>query len=220
MAVAKLVPGMFIGIEGIKGFNGWYPMQETVNGQHFMAIQKRDRGLGRLVLKHGMVTNRDTKNDINLSFMDELQCIRTRACDAAVQKVLQQSDEPDSKRTYKQKTRRAKPGDKGIAPKTITITVPPATLEDGTQLNSIEMQVLFGCKCNDVYVEMTAENIDYIVKRLRNDLTTRSKGRGASSSESSTPKKRNASGGMKHDGQGDDDPHDEVDDDTQEHNEG
>jgi hypothetical protein len=57
------------------------------------------------------------------------------------------------------------------------MTFPAKTLNDGSVEMPKTMNVLFGYGVTDVWMEMTDDNFNYVVKRLKNDLHQSSKGR-------------------------------------------
>jgi hypothetical protein len=172
--------GVFINITDVKGFRGYFPEQKCVGGKNFMQLSKRDRGLARVVLGRGICTSetQGDKIDMNLAFFDEAVALRTKAYTDELAVVLQDAHDADGDVPKKKKSKMAlsKNSQHMLAP-FLPTTFPTATLNDGSVEMPKTLNVLFGCKVTDVWMEMTDDNFNYVVKRLKSDVQNVSKGR-------------------------------------------
>jgi hypothetical protein len=169
MATVKLHHKVELEIDNIKGFKRWTPHQQYVNDVHFMQVYKFDRSLTRFALHKQM--NFKDKVTCNVKFMDELQSLRTDASNASVRDALKECTE-DEAALRRLSRRKAKSSDKSIVSEIVTITIP--AFED---LQEKTMRVLWGVKNSAVFMELTKDNLDYVVTRIQKDFNAERTGR-------------------------------------------
>ncbi len=103
----------------------------------------------------------------NCEFIDELVNLRTKESDEQVREVLLR-DVPEGDAGSKQRAqiskRKAKKSDAALSADVVNITIPPC---DGHQ--EFKMKVLWGIKNENVFIEVTKENINYIRMRIQGD---------------------------------------------------
>ncbi len=169
MADIELHTKVEIEINNIKGFKHWVPNQVHVQGAHFMEVYKFDRQLTRFALNKQM--NFEAKVTCNVKFIDEFQKLRTDASDRNVRDALRECTENESslRRLNKRKT---KSSDKAIASEIVSITIPAFE-----ELPEKTMRVLWGVKKEPVFMELTKENLDYVVTRVKMDFDAGRMGR-------------------------------------------
>ena len=71
----------------------------------------------------------------------------------------------------------AKETDVDIAPPFVTIKLPSFTNESNELIGPISMNVQFGVKQHVVWIEMTQQNVKYVIHRIKVDIANGKKGR-------------------------------------------
>ena len=135
----------------------WVPETTVVQGIEFLEISKWDRKLTQFCLGRKMLLVPGSTQHINVSFIENLQSLRTKQCVAAVQLVL-----AEDARCAGRKRQRAAKGSDGALVDRIHHIVVPQIICPGFVVDAMEMKVLYGVKNNTLWVEMTPQNLDYI----------------------------------------------------------
>ncbi len=174
----------------------WDPEQVVVDNKSFFKIEKWDRPfvkacyMGAKSLKFC----RGSTVDCNVKFMDVLAAARQEACNRALADAMATPDAPqqDSKRRKGSapKVTKALKRHVHFLPTMVDVALDGFVDESGAQ-PPIEMTLLtdaFWSK--DVWVELNTDNVNFIIKAIRNDLRLGRRGRtrksrGAESEEES-----------------------------------
>ena len=98
-----------------------------------------------------------------MAFIEQLQRLRTEAADAAVKEAYKAADQEEHTTNGKKKVRvrKAKASDTELAPKVLQITVPEFPWAEDV-IASKQLAVLYGVKNHDVWVELTADNLEFL----------------------------------------------------------
>lgn len=137
----------------------WVPEITEKQGLHFIKIDKWDRELNMFITGQGLDLSKTGRRDINTKFIEELQRLRTQACDAAVA-AAHAVDDAMSEHPRK-KQRKARPVDQDIVAPYLCISC-PAIRRGDVEIDGLEMNVLFGVKNHTLWVECTSANLEYI----------------------------------------------------------
>ena len=153
----------------------WVPEVQEVNGKKFFLVNKWDRSLVKWCLESGLSLGKDSSNDINVKWFDELVKSRSEAShaayDAAVDMEDAENQDEDSVETppKKKRRRKAKNTDQHYAP-IVTIDVPSIAFGGETvTVPDNKINVLFAVAKVQLYVELTEANLMYIKAAVNND---------------------------------------------------
>ena len=151
----------------------WTPTQTTVDSRQFFEVEKHDRMFVKFCLGKAMKYGCEPEHivDCNVPFVDQLKQLRSDVSNRLVKAALIQDVEHASDIKKLQK-RRAKKTDKYLTPSVVEIEVP----EDG-DVPGKSMNVLYGIKQESIFVELTIDNLKYIVMRIRKDVDAGMRGR-------------------------------------------
>lgn len=152
------------------GIKAWTPHQVYFpnSDRYFMEIDKWSSHWTKMCCKKRK--DHEAKVTCNVQFIDELEELRTQACDNVVRDAMRPSPTPDAEPA--KKPRKARMQDAVIAPDFVQIDIPGFE-----HFPPRQMMVAFGVKRQSVYVEMTLENIKYCVLRCEHDFKNGRRGR-------------------------------------------
>ena len=137
----------------------WVPETSERQGLSFIKIDKWDRELNMFITGQGLDLSKSGRRDINTKFIEELQRLRTQACDAAVAAAHAVDDAMGEQ--ARKKPRKARPVDQDIVAPYLCITC-PAIRRGEVNIEGLEMNVLYGVKNHPLWVECTTANLEYI----------------------------------------------------------
>ena len=151
----------------------WTPTQTTVDNRQFFEVDKHDRMFVKFCLGKTMKYGCEVQLcvDCNVPFVDTLRRLRSAASSRLVKAALVQDAERERDIKKLQK-RRTKKTDNYLIPEIVEIEVPA----DG-DVPGRNMCVLYGIKQESIYVELTHDNLTYIVMRIRKDTDAGLRGR-------------------------------------------
>jgi hypothetical protein len=153
----------------------WCPVTQEVDGMHFFMVDKWDRRLTTFCTGKGLNLKKGQKADINCQFIDHLQKLRSSAADEAVARAYEVEEDGDGARSRK-KSRKAKISDADIADKVVEIEGPSVQRADVVIPGRV-MKALFGIKNHPLWLELTAENLEYIRHGVLASLESNAVGR-------------------------------------------
>jgi hypothetical protein len=135
----------------------WCPNTTVVDGVHYVELDKWDRKFILFCTGRGLNLNPGKRHDINYSFLEDLQKLRTKACDKALADAYaDETNERPAKRV-----RKARLSDRDVAGHVVQIKGPDLQ-RGGVHIQGVTLQVLFGVKHSSVWMELTAANLEYI----------------------------------------------------------
>ena len=135
----------------------WCPETVVVDECHFVELDKWDRKFILFCTGRALNLNPGKRHDINYRFLEDLQRLRTQACDQA----LADAYRAENGDRQAKKIRKARVTDRDVAGHVVTITGPDLR-RGGVHIQGLEMRVLFGVKNSSVWVELNAPNLEYI----------------------------------------------------------
>ena len=135
----------------------WCPDTILVDGLHFLRIDKWDRKLNVFCTGKGLNLNPGRKSNINYKFLEDMQRLRTQACDNALVHAYHSGDD---ERPLK-KMRKARMSDRDVAGHVVEIVCPDLH-RAGHVISGLTMKALFGVKNNPLWIELSAQNLEYI----------------------------------------------------------
>jgi hypothetical protein len=155
----------------------WAPQVKNVNGQTFVQIDKWSRQLCMFVCGTGLNLSKSKKSQsINCLFLEDLQKRRTAACDEAVADAYGGDDAFAEGPPTKKRARKAKEADRDIVPSVVAVQCPEVKRLD-LVLPATSIQMLFGVKNNNLWVELSAANLEYIRHGILASVEAREFGR-------------------------------------------
>jgi hypothetical protein len=131
--------------------SNWVPETQEVEGMFFMKVSKWDRSFVRFCTGQALLFSGGSRQDINVSFLELLQRLRTTVVDEAVKRVL--DDEAGARKA--KRVRKARLSDRDLVPQVLSIQCPDVRRGD-LLVPATHIQVLFGVKNSDLWVEATA----------------------------------------------------------------
>jgi hypothetical protein len=139
----------------------WMPETQDVEGMTFMKVCKWDPHLCRFCTGHGIdLRKASNKRNINVAFLEEMQRLRTSCADLAVRGAYS-TDGEDVVLDKKKRPRKAKISDKDIAPAVLNVTCPAFGRGD-LVIEAMDIQMLFGVKNSDIWMQVLPKNLEYI----------------------------------------------------------
>jgi hypothetical protein len=161
----------------------WAPDVKNINGQTFLQIDKWSRQLCMFVCGAGLNLSKAKKStSINCLFLEDLQRRRTAACDEAVADAYGVDDAFQEGPPKKKRARKAKEADRDIAPSVVAVRCPEVKRLD-LVLPATTIHMLFGVKNNNLWVELSAENLEYLRHGILASVEAREFGRHWKSTE-------------------------------------
>ena len=154
----------------------WCPTTRVVMDTHFFCDDKWDRKLNMFCTGRGLSLKRGRKSNINCKFIDSLAKLRSEASDIAVAKAYEDDATEGDQDKKRKKARKAKASDADIAPPIVDIEVPDVHRAN-VMVDGRRMRVLFGVKNHPVWLELTAENLDYVRHAVLADVENNEVGR-------------------------------------------
>ncbi len=141
----------------------WVPDVKEINERQFIYVSKWDRNLVKFCLGHGLNLSKGNSTGINVEFIDNILSKRNAESQRAY--VLASTTDDDETLDTPQKAKKrkkAKDSDNILVP-IVEIDAPPITFESGTsKVPDNKIKVLFGTSAGNLYVEYTADNLNYI----------------------------------------------------------
>jgi hypothetical protein len=135
----------------------WVPDSQEVEGATFMRISKWDRNFVRFCTGQALLFSGGTRRDVNVSFIEVLQRLRTSVVDSAVAKAF--TDEEGGRK--RKRSRKARVCDRDLVPSILSIDCPE--IRRGELLvPAMTMRILFGIKNHDLWIEALPANLEYI----------------------------------------------------------
>lgn len=137
--------------------SNWVPETQEVEGVFFMKVSKWDRSFVRFCTGQALQFSGGPRQDVNVSFLEVIQRLRTSAVDAAVKRVF--DDEAGARKT--KRVRKARLSDRDLVPPVLSMQCPEIRRGD-LLVPSLHIQVLFGVKNSDLWVEASAPVLEYL----------------------------------------------------------
>lgn len=139
--------------------SNWVPDTKEVDNMVFMRISKWDRCFVRFCTNKALQFTGGPRQDVNVGFVEQLQRLRTAAADAALAAAFRTSADGSQKT---KRIRKARRDDAHIVQPVLVMTCPPLLDEDEQMHGTHVMNVLFGIKNSDIWVEAVPSNLEYI----------------------------------------------------------
>jgi len=137
--------------------SNWVPETQEVEGMFFMKVSKWDRSFVRFCTGQALLFSGGSRQDINDSFLEMLQRLRTSVVDEAVKRVF--VDEAGARKA--KRVRKARESDRDFVPPVLSIQCPDIMRGD-LLVPSMLIKVLFGEKNSDLWVETSAPVLEYL----------------------------------------------------------
>ena len=171
----------------------WQPAVQTVSGCSFIKLNKWDRFLTQFVTGKGLRLHSDKEHNINVVWFHRMAELRRGACQECLTKVILSAAEAEGVPAPK-KIRLATQQDEYLAGRTVKVQAPRVETQDGEVVHDgLQLQMLWGIKGADLWVEPTEENLHYIRLAIQHSTAfiapEKKRGRGAPS-----PKKKRKRG--------------------------
>jgi hypothetical protein len=143
----------------------WVPATKEVGGLNYMQLRKWDGLFTKFCTGRGLCFHRGRQNSASLPFYENMQKLRTRATQSAIEASLYADlDEDDQGQKGRRPRRAAKQSDRVLIGDVLTIMVAdPHGVEQA-------VRVLFGIKNNDVWMEVTLANLTLINDLAKMDM--------------------------------------------------
>ena len=154
----------------------WCPTTRVVMDTHFFCVDKWDRKLNMFCIGRGLNLKRGRTTNINCKFIDSLAKLRSEASDIAVAKAYEDDADEGAQDKKRKKARKARASDSDIASPIVDIEVPDVHRAN-VMVAGRRMRVLFGVKNHPVWLELTAENLDYVRHAVLVDIENNERGR-------------------------------------------
>eukprot|EP00439_Symbiodinium_sp_Y106_P024521 s8377_g3.t1 len=140
----------------------WQPAIQIVSGTNFVKLQKWDRFLTQFVTGKGLRLHSSKEHNINRQWFHIMAELRREACQESLKRVIVQAAESEGN-PPPQKIRLAMQQDEYLAGRIVQIKA-PAVVDKAGQLRHEEhqLQVLWGIKGLDIWIELTEANMQYI----------------------------------------------------------
>ena len=153
----------------------WYPEIDTQGGVDFVRLSKFDRHFVKFCLQRPMDLSRGVGRSANSTLFEDLLALRKTASVASVsaQMEMPEADEPASQRRKK----RVRDEDVCLVDPVVRILLPGFEFK-GETYPSREVQVLFGVKSKDLWIELSHKNMAYmraLVQKGEGQVPTRKK---------------------------------------------
>ena len=151
----------------------WVPEAKEVDALVFMRVSKWDRNFVKFCTGKALSFARHSRRDVNVSFIEVLQKLRTTVVDEAITSAYASEDAEKKK---SKRIRKAREADRDLAPAVLTMSCPEVRRGD-LCVPGISIKVLFGIKNNDLWIEALPENLEYIRHGVLSSLASDQKGR-------------------------------------------
>ena len=140
----------------------WQPAIQIVSGTKFVKLQKWDRFLTQFVTGKGLRLHGSKEHNINRQWFHTMAELRREACQESLKRVIVQAACAEGN-PPPQKIRVAMQQDEYLAGRIVQIKA-PAVVDRAGQLRHEEhqLQVLWGIKGLDIWIELTEPNLQYI----------------------------------------------------------
>eukprot|EP00439_Symbiodinium_sp_Y106_P061854 s1534_g9.t1 len=140
----------------------WQPAVQTVSGCSYLKLNKWDRYLTQFVTGKGMRLHCNKEHNINVQWFHTMVELRRGACQESLSKVILQAAEAEGTPAPK-KIRQATQQDEYLAGRTVKVQAPCVESQDGEVVHDgLQMQMLWGIKGADLWVELTEANLQYV----------------------------------------------------------
>ena len=150
----------------------WLPDCQNVLGVEFIRLNKWDKSLTRFCA--GASPNRSVKRakplvNINVAWFHEIHQLRREGCNAALKKVMLESqDEQHHLNTPDDKIRAATEQDQWVAGRMISVSLPEVKGDDGATIaERRDVRLLWGIRGADIWMELSDANLYYIRTAIR-----------------------------------------------------
>lgn len=138
----------------------WVPDTKERGGLTFLKVDKWDRELNMFITGQGLDLSKCGRSNINYRFIEQLQRLRTQACDEAVSEAYAFDDAMAEQ--GRKRSRKARLVDEDLVAPYLQIEGPTVVRADGQTVDAMPLNVLFGIKNNPLWLHCTAENLEYL----------------------------------------------------------
>jgi hypothetical protein len=161
----------------------WTPQVVTLQGKPYFNLSKWDRSLAKCLLKgKGLRTTAGHANSINVPFIDVLARARQVACNSALQRAMHQTEDVPAEGRKRKRQRAsnvvvATRAQSQLLPHTVNVSMDGFN-DTGGVVEPLVMAVLTkDFKTQRVWVELTADNLQYVVRIIAHQVSMGVRGR-------------------------------------------